>query len=49
MIRIGILEFGITCALVALAIVIPLLITRGYARLNKRMKNMEDLLDKKEK
>jgi hypothetical protein len=49
MIRIGVLELGITCGLVALAIVIPLLITRGYARLNKRLKNMEDRLKNKDK
>jgi hypothetical protein len=47
MIRIGILEFGITCALVALAIVIPLIITRGYARLNDRLKRLEDRLKNK--
>lgn len=47
MFRIGVIEFGITCGLIAMAIVIPLLITRGYARLNKRMKNIEDKLTKK--
>jgi hypothetical protein len=47
MFRIGVLELGITCGLIALAIVIPLLITRGYARLTKRMKNMEEKLTKK--
>jgi hypothetical protein len=47
MFRIGVLELGITCGLIALAIVIPLLITRGYARLNKRMKNIEEKLAKK--
>lgn len=47
MFRIGVIELGITCGLIALAIVIPLLITRGYARLNKRMKNIEEKLTKK--
>ncbi len=47
MFRIGVLELGITCGLIALAIVVPLLITRGYARLNKRMKNIEEKLAKK--
>lgn len=47
MFRIGVIELGITCGLIALAIVIPLLITRGYARLNKRMKNIEEKLAKK--
>ena len=47
MFRVGVLELGITCGLIALAIVIPLLITRGYARLNKRMKNIEEKFAKK--
>jgi hypothetical protein len=45
--RIGIVELGITCALFSLAIIVPLLITRGYARLNKRMNRIEDKLTKK--
>lgn len=47
MFRIGILELGITCALAALAIIIPLIITRGYASLNKRLKNIENKTGKK--
>lgn len=47
MFRIGIIELGITCALIALAIVIPLLVTRGYAKLNKRIKNIEERVSKK--
>jgi len=47
MFRIGILELGLTCALIALAIVIPLIVTRGYARLNRRLKNLESNLTKK--
>lgn len=47
MFRIGIFELGITCALISLAIVIPLLITRGYARLNKRINKLEDKVSKK--
>ena len=47
MFRIGVLELGLTCALVALALVIPLIVTRGYARLNKRLKGIEDHLTKK--
>jgi hypothetical protein len=46
MFRIGVIELGITCALIALAFVVPLIITRGYARLNKRMKNLEDKITK---
>jgi hypothetical protein len=47
MFRIGIIELGVTCALIALAIVIPLLVTRGYAKLNKRIKNIEERVSKK--
>ena len=47
MFRIGVLELGLTCALDALALVIPLIVTRGYARLNKRLKRIEDNLTKK--
>jgi len=47
MFRIGIIELGVTCALVSLAIIIPLIITRGYARLNKRLKNLENKTEKK--
>lgn len=47
MFRIGVLELGLTCALITLAIVIPLIVTRGYAQLNKRMKNLENKFGKK--
>jgi hypothetical protein len=47
MFRIGILETAVTCALIALVIIIPLIFTRGYARLNKRLKDIEAKLDKK--
>ncbi len=47
MFRIGILEAAVTCALVGLAIIIPLIVTRGYARLNKRLKNIENKIEKK--
>lgn len=46
MFRIGIIELGITCGLVALAILIPLIVTRGYAAVNKRLKNLEDKIKK---
>lgn len=47
MIRIGVLELGITCALIALAIVIPLVLARASASLNKRIRDLEDKLTKK--
>ncbi len=47
MFRIGILEAGITCAIIALAIIIPIVIARGYSHLNKRLKNIENKIEKK--
>jgi len=47
MFRIGLLESGITCAIVALILLVPLIISRSYARLNKRLKDIENKLDKK--
>jgi len=47
MFRIGILEATATCALIALAIIIPLIVARSHARLNKRLKNIENKLEKK--
>jgi DMSO/TMAO reductase YedYZ heme-binding membrane subunit len=47
MFRISIIELGITCGLIALVILIPLIITRGYAKLNERLKKMEDKFSKK--
>lgn len=47
MFRISIIELGFTCALISLAIVIPLLFTRGYAKLNKRIKKIEYKVSKK--
>jgi hypothetical protein len=43
MFRIGLFEAGITCAIVALAMIIPLMI----GRLNKRLKDIENKLEKK--
>lgn len=48
MFRIGVLELAITCALIVLAILIPLIIMRGYAKLTERINKLEDKLTKKE-
>jgi hypothetical protein len=47
MFRISILELAVTCLLLVLTIIIPLIVTRSYVRLNKRLKNIEDKLEKK--
>lgn len=47
MFRIGILEASVSCALIALAVIIPLIVARGHARLNKRLKDIGNKLEKK--
>jgi len=47
MLRISFLELGITCGLIALVIIIPIVIKRGYASINKRLKKIEDEVSKK--
>jgi len=41
------LEAAATCILLVLAILIPLIVTRGYHRLNKRLKKIEKQIGKK--
>jgi hypothetical protein len=48
MFRIGIVELGVTCGFILLAIVIPIIVTRGYAILSKRLKKIEDKIAKKQ-
>jgi hypothetical protein len=47
MFRISILELAVTCTLLVLAIIIPLIVARGYADLNRRLKDIENKLQKK--
>lgn len=47
MFRISFLEAGIVCTLVALVIIIPVVIARGYARINRRLKDIENKIEKK--
>lgn len=47
MFRIGLLELTLTCSFLLLAIIIPLIVTRGYARINKRLKDIENKIEKK--
>ena len=47
MFRIGVLELGLTCGLLFIVIIIPIIVTRHYARMDKRLKNIENKLDKK--
>jgi flagellar biosynthesis protein FliR len=47
MFRIGILELALTCGLILLAIIIPIIVARFSRRLDRRLKNIENLLEKK--
>jgi len=47
MFRIGIFELGLTCGLLFIVILIPIIVTRYYARMDKRLKNIENKIDKK--
>ncbi len=49
MFRIGIIELGLTCGLLFIVIIIPIIVTRYYARMDKRLKNIENKIDKKDK
>ena len=46
MFRIGIFELGLTCGLLFLVIIIPIIVARYYARVDKRLKNIENKIDK---
>lgn len=46
MFRIGVLETGLTCALIFIALIIPIIIKNSYARMGKRLKNIEKKIDK---
>ncbi len=49
MFRIGIIELAVTCAIIVLSLVIPLIVVRGFAALNKRIQDLERRLDEKKK
>jgi hypothetical protein len=47
MFRIGIFELALTCVMILLVLTIPFVVARFYARLDKRLKNIEKKIDKK--
>ncbi|MBI5840136.1 MAG: hypothetical protein HZB19_08535 [Chloroflexi bacterium] len=49
MFRIGIMELGVTCVIVLLALVIPAVLVWSYKRIDQRLRNIENTLDKKSK
>ncbi len=47
MFRISSLELALTCGLIILIFIVPLLISRWYAQINKRLNQIEKKIDKK--
>ncbi len=47
MFRIGVVELALSCGLLLLVLIIPFMVKRFYARLDKRLKNIENKLDQK--
>lgn len=46
MFRIGVVELILACGLFLLALIIPLIISRSYTRMDKRLKNIEKKINK---
>ncbi|MBL8061546.1 MAG: hypothetical protein JNK32_00885 [Anaerolineales bacterium] len=47
MIHISVIELGVVCSLGVIVLFLPLIVRSSYARLQKRIKNIEDKLSKK--
>jgi len=47
MFRISSLELALTCGLIVLIFFVPMLVSRWYAQINKRLNQIEKKLDKK--
>ncbi len=47
MFRIGIFELAFSCGLIFLVLVIPIIVARYHARMDQRLKNIENKLNKK--
>ncbi len=47
MFHIGVVELGLTCSILFLVLVVPVIVSRSYTRLDKRLKNIEKKIDKK--
>jgi len=47
MFRIGVSELGLACAIVLLALFVPVMISKSYSRLDKRLKDIEKKLERK--
>ena len=47
MFRISTLELALTCGLIVLVFFVPVIISRWYAQINKRLNQIEKKIDKK--
>ncbi len=47
MFHISVVELAFTCGVILLVLVIPVMLKRFYARVDKRLKNIEKNIDKK--
>jgi flagellar biosynthesis protein FliR len=47
MFHISVLELALTCGLILLVFIVPTLLSRTYAKLNKRLNQVEKKIDKK--
>lgn len=49
MFRIGVIELALTCGLVLLIIVVPVIVARYHARMDERLKQIEKRLNPKDR
>ena len=49
MFRIGVFELGLTCGLVLLLLIVPIIVARYSRQIDARLKRIEKRLDKKDK
>jgi len=47
MFRIGVVELAFSCGLLLLILILPIMVKRYYARLDQRLKNIENKIDQK--
>jgi ABC-type transport system involved in cytochrome bd biosynthesis fused ATPase/permease subunit len=47
MFYISTLELTLTCALIIMLFIVPVIVKRAYAKMDKRIKNLENKVDKK--
>jgi hypothetical protein len=48
MFHISVAELALTCGVILLILIVPMMVKRAYADMNKRLKNIEKKIDKKQ-